>query len=48
MKTGDTIHLADFGNRRYTLFDAAKSFFGLIKIGEDRTQHQQHPQVETF
>lgn len=40
MRNGDTIHLTDLGNHRYTLFEPAKSFFGLIKMGDARPLHE--------
>ena len=33
-RAGDTIHVADHGSNRYSLFDASKSFFGLVKLGD--------------
>ncbi|XP_037043048.1 protein eiger isoform X2 [Bradysia coprophila] len=36
LRNGDTIQLNDLGNHRYTLFEPAKSFFGIIKIGDAR------------
>lgn len=36
LKSGDTIRLSDLGNHRYSLFDPAKSFFGLVKLGDAR------------
>lgn len=36
LNAGDKIHIKDLGSHRYTLFDAAKSFFGLIKVGDLR------------
>lgn len=40
LRNGDTIHLNDLGNHRYTLFEPAKSFFGLIKMGDARPLHE--------
>lgn len=37
MSVGDTIRVKDLGSERHTLFDAAKSFFGLIKLGDVRS-----------
>lgn len=36
LKSGDKIRLSDLGNHRYSLFDPAKSFFGLVKLGDAR------------
>lgn len=36
LNAGDRIHIKDLGSHRYTLFDASKSFFGLIKVGDLR------------
>ncbi|KAJ6641109.1 Protein eiger [Pseudolycoriella hygida] len=40
LRNGDTIHLEDLGSQRYTLFEPAKSFFGLIKMGDARPLHE--------
>lgn len=36
LTSGDTLFVRDLGSHRYTLFDSAKSFFGLIKLGDIR------------
>lgn len=36
LSRGDVIFVRDLGFHRYTLFDTAKSFFGLIKLGDLR------------
>lgn len=36
LSAGDRIHIKDLGSHRYALFDASKSFFGLIKVGDLR------------
>lgn len=40
LRNGDTIQLNDLGNHRYTLFEPAKSFFGITKIGDARPLHE--------
>lgn len=36
LNSGDRIHIKDLGSHRYALFDAAKSFFGLVRLGDLR------------
>lgn len=45
LKSGDTVRLSDLGNHRFSLFDPAKSFFGLVKLGDARLP--QHPSMES-
>lgn len=40
LRNGDTIQLDDLGSHRFTLFEPAKSFFGIMKIGDARPLHE--------
>lgn len=51
LRADDQIKVVNLGNHRLAIFEAAKSFFGLIKLSGIPTQHsqrlQQMPQTDS-
>jgi len=42
LQADDHLVLKDIGSARYTLFQHDKSFFGLVKVGEQFSPKQKH------